>query len=119
MGLAGTIRSAMFGAEGHLGVDIPFVTISGSADPVGQEEQFETRTGIDHTWIDLEGACHESFTYGACPTLPNEEGWHLISTYVLAMARYHVLGDRGEQVAGLVEGTAVLSDRVRIERTEP
>ena len=117
MGLAGTIRSSMFGSEGHLGVDIPFVTISGTTDPVGQEEQFETRT-VDH-WIDLEGACHESFTYGACPTLPNEEGWQLIRTYVLAMARYHVLGDRGDQVVGLVEGTEVLSDRVRVARTEP
>ena len=119
VGLAGTIRSSMFGLEGHRGVDVPFVTISGSADDVGQEEQFATRAGVEHTWIDLEGACHESFTYGSCVSLPTEEGWHLVRTYMLALARYHVLDDRGARVAGLVEGTQVLSDRVSYKRREP
>jgi predicted dienelactone hydrolase len=114
--LAGMLRASLFGDTGHRSVNVPVMTLTGSEDDVGQETQFERLDGLDYTWIEFEGGCHQTFTIGACSTLDTDEGWWLIQTYALATARFHLLDDRTAQVVEWVEGTQTLDARVSYAR---
>jgi len=92
------------------------MTLTGSEDDVGQEAQFDRLDGLDYTWIEFEGGCHQTFTIGACSSLDTEEGWWLIQTYALATARFHLLDDQTAQVVEWVEGTQTLDARVSYAR---
>lgn len=114
--LAGTIRTSLFGDAGHRSVNVPVMHLSGSEDDVGQAAEFERLDGLDYTWVDFEGACHQTFTIGACSSIDTADGWWLIQTYALAFARYQVLDDRTAPVVEWVEGTRTLDPRVRYAR---
>lgn len=114
--LAGTIRTSLFGDDGHRSVALPVMHLSGSEDDVGQAAEFDRLDGLDYTWVDFEGACHQTFTIGACSSLDTEDGWWLIESYALAFARYHVLDDRTAPVVEWVEGTQTLDPRARYAR---
>jgi predicted dienelactone hydrolase len=117
--LAGTIRRSWFGAEGHRSVQGPVLAMTGTNDGVGQQEQWDGMDGVDFTWIDLEGGCHQTFALGACDTLDPARGFRIVDSYALAFARYHLLDDRGAQVVGLVEGTTELDEAVSWQRKQP
>ena len=117
--MAGGYRKSWFGEAGYQTVRGPILFMSGSADDVGQADQWEALTGIDYTWIDLEGACHQSFALSICETLAPSEGEALVNAYALAFGRHHILADMEPQVLGLLDGTVTLSEVVSLQRRAP
>jgi len=72
----------------------PFFMMTGSEDSNNLPEHFDAMTAVDRTWIDIEGACHETFGLGvACDTIDGEEGFTIVEAYTLAFGRSVVLGD--------------------------
>ena len=114
--LAGTIRRSFFGAEGHRSVRGPVFSMTGGNDSVGQQSQWDSMDQIDFTWIDVAGACHQTFALGSCDTLDRDEGFAIVDTYALAFARAHVLGDTSSEVLGILDGSVVVSDAVSFQR---
>ena len=111
--MAGSINRDWFGPTGHESVQIPLLSMSGSADPVGADVQFDTTAGVDLTWIDIAGACHQSFGLGDCATLDTAEGFRIVGAWALAFGRRHVLAD--ESVQALLSGTAPVSPKVTVK----
>jgi len=114
--LAGTLRTSWFGATGHRTVGAPVLSMTGSNDPVGQQEQWDAVDQIDFTWIELQGGCHQTFALGVCDTLDPAEGFWMVDTYALAFGRAHVLGDDGSTVQDLLDGSTVLDPRATLQR---
>lgn len=112
IGMAGSVRRSFFGPLGHRSVRVPFFAMTGTADPVEAEAQFETTSGVDLTWIAIEGGCHQTFALGGCPTMPNARGWRILDTYALAFARRHVLGVDEPTGAALLDGTTIYDEVV-------
>lgn len=106
--MAGVVSEAWFG-DGFESVRIPMMAMSGTEDPIGQQEQFDRVYGLDLTWIDIEGACHQSWALGGCQELPNEEGDPIINRYALAFGLRHVLGDDAPDVQAILDGEEVPS----------
>ena len=105
--MAGSIRRSLHGDTGHQSVTTPMLSLSGSEDPVGADTQFESSPEVPLTWMDIDGACHQTFGIGTCGTLDVDTGFVLVETLVLSFARYHLLADTSPEVVGVVEGTAL------------
>ena len=115
--LAGTIRRSFFGDDGHRSVRGPVLFMSGTNDQVGQQDQWDGMDQIDFTWIELDGACHQTFATGVCDTLDSAEGFAIVDTYALAFARSVLFDDAA--VSGILDGTAVVSDKAAFMRMGP
>ena len=111
--MAGSISRDWFGPTGHTSVTVPVLALSGGADPVGADKQFDTTQGVNLTWVELAGACHQTFGFG-CDTFEAALGFRIISTYALAFARTHVLGDTS--VTDILEGKVPVSAAVTLKR---
>jgi hypothetical protein len=72
--------------------------------------------GVDYTWIDLEGGCHQAFAMGGCGGLPTDEGFTIVNTWAMAFARAHVLEARDARVDGILDGSESVSPRVAFAR---
>jgi predicted dienelactone hydrolase len=110
--MAGAIRRDLFGPDGHATVAIPLLAMSGSEDPVGADVQFATTPGLPLDWIDIAGACHQTFALGFCDTLEMELGFSIVNTFALAFARRHVLGDTAPGTLNLLGGSDTFSPLV-------
>lgn len=112
--MAGSIsRGTFFGETGHASVDVPVLSLSGTNDPVGADAQFASTADLDHTWVDITGACHETFGNGLCDTLDSEtEGFVIVEAQVLAFARAHLLADTTQEVLDIVQGRDTFDGRV-------
>lgn len=110
--MAGTGSTDWFGPTGQQSVGRPVMLMSGSEDDVGQAEEWERVEGLDYTWVELEGGCHQSFALGACETLDVDEGFRVVRTFALAYGRVHLLGDTdGNEV---ITGEASLGPHVEV-----
>ena len=114
--MAGTWKREWFGDLGFNKVLVPILDMSGSANDVNVDEVWPLVSGINFTWIELAGGCHETFNLGSCATLDVPLGFSIVDSYALAFARYHVLGDRDATVVGIVNGTAQVSDKVTFRK---
>ncbi len=112
MPLAGAISRDWFGPGGHRSVHVPVFAMSGSDDPVGADVQFATTAGIDVTWIEVRGACHQFFALGRCSMIDDSLQSPIVGTYALAFARRYLLGDTGSTVQTILDGTRAVDDRV-------
>jgi predicted dienelactone hydrolase len=115
--MAGNIRRRYFGPEGHLSVDKPLLWITGSEDDRGVAGEWPSFASFAAVWIDLEGACHVSFTLGLCGTLDAEIAFAITQRYMLAFARRVLLGDTSEDVGALMSGETVM-DGVTFLKTD-
>ena len=115
--LAGGFRGTWYGEGGQDAVEAPVLWMTGTADPQGVGEIWPQFAGLDVVWVDIEGACHLSFTLGTCGTLPGPEGHAIIEAYVLAFARHHLLGDASPAVTGLLDGRDLPSERAHLMHT--
>lgn len=113
MPLAGSISRTYFGATGHTSVTIPFLSISGGADPVGADAQFASTPEVDLSWVEVAGACHQFFALGCDGDDPFDEDL-IVGGFTLAFARAHVLADASTTVSAILDGTRVLSPRVTL-----
>jgi len=117
--MAGGYSESWYGETGYQAVRGPVMFLTGTADDVGQRDQWMRLTGIDFTWIDLEGGCHQTFALQTCETLDPALGRSLIDAYALAFGRRHILGDTSETVVGLLDGSISLSEVVSFQRRQP
>jgi hypothetical protein len=117
--MAGTLNRMLFGPDGHRSVRIPLLAMSGTADPVGAEEQFLSTDPVDLTWIDIRGGCHQYFALGGCPDIPDSFQDSIVGVWALAFGRRHVLDDDDPTVRGILDHTLPLSDRVAYRRRSP
>ncbi|MDC0740380.1 alpha/beta hydrolase family protein [Polyangium mundeleinium] len=104
-----------FGLDGYDAVKKPYMQMSGTLDPVGAENVWARVTSIDFTWLDFEGGCHQLFALGGCKEFESYEGWRLVNTYAFAFARRHILGDTSDKVQKILDGTEVLSPKVKFQ----
>jgi len=114
--MAGTLRRNWFGDAGELSVQGPVLFFGGTEDDRGQQDQFDQMGAIDFTWMEVEGACHQTFALGACGTLDTELGFSIIQTIGLAFARWTVLEDDQPEVAAIATGEQSISEIVTTQR---
>ncbi len=108
--------SGFFGAAGYDVVDVPVLYMTGTDDQVGQQSLFDKVSGVDLTWLDIEGGCHQLFGLGGCDSIDAiAVGFPIVNTYALAFARHHVLGDDQEKTVGILDGSIEVSDLVSYE----
>ena len=117
---------AFFGTSGLDTTKVPALLMTGSLDQVGADTLYENLSGVDFTWADVEGGCHQLYGLGnsvkegpECAVLGDEEGFGIVNPFILAFARYHVLGERGDEVKGLVEGTSGVSPKMKVQHKKP
>lgn len=113
--MAGNLSTDWFTERAYEGVTIPMFTMSGTEDQIGQQDLWDRVQGIDYTWIDVEGACHQAFALGGCPMLPTAEADAIVNTYALAFGRAHVLADSSPKVAGILSGDVEVSPKVHFQ----
>lgn len=111
--MAGAIRRGFFGDEGHRSVHAPFLLMSGSEDGDSVKQSWASMDGVERTWIDLAGGCHQTFALGACGTLDVAEGYRVVNTYALAFGRAQLLDDAS--VSGILDGSEAVSDVVTLQ----
>jgi len=117
--LAGSISRGFFGPDGHQGVQGPMLLMSGTSDNEGTPESWDSLQGIERTWVELEGGCHQTFALGVCSSLDTEEGFHIVNSYALAFGRKHVLGDSTAEVDAVLDGSVIVSEKARLELGSP
>jgi len=110
--MAGSIDRSWFGASGHRSVRVPVLSMSGTLDPVGADTQFDSTSGVDLTWIDVRGGCHQFFALGHCPMIDDALQAPIVGTYALAFARRHLLSDADPAVRAILDGTRAVHERV-------
>ncbi len=116
--MAGKIHSGLMGAKGHESTAAPLLAITGTKDDIGYAKEWDRIQGIDHTWIDLDGATHQSFAVACSLAGATDKGCPVINHWALAFGRRHVLGDDAQ--AALLDGKAARSKLiVRYERRTP
>ncbi len=114
--MAGSINRSLFGNTGHSTVTIPFLSMSGTADPVGADGQFASTAPIPMKWIDIRGGCHQFFALGYCADIPDTEQDPIVGGWAMAFARRHVLMDNSALVTTLLDGSMPVSDRVTLRQ---
>ncbi len=97
-------------------VTVPMFLMTGTADDVGAPALWDHTAGVNLTWIEITGGCHQLFAFGGCASVPDQEGFAIVSTYALAFARRHLEGDASARVAGILDGTVAVSARVKLQR---
>ena len=103
------LRREFFGEHGEDSVHAPFLLLTGSEDePAWQGKDWLRINGVERTWVELQGGCHQSFSTGECPTLDSAEGYRVIKGYVTAFSRLHLLGDESHQE--LISGERLLGE---------
>ena len=107
-------------------VKAPLLQMNGTLNDSGETQLFNDVTGVDLTWVDVEGGCHQLYGLGnsilgdpACLNLPNEEGFAIVRPFFLAWLRYHALGDHGPEVTGIVTGTTTVSPKATLKHKSP
>jgi predicted dienelactone hydrolase len=115
-----------FGASGEDTTRVPVLLMTGSLNDVGADQMLAGITGVDLTWVDVAGGCHQLYGLGnnilgdpGCAVLPDEEGFAIVDPYILAVARYHVLDERGDEVKSLTEGTKLNSPKMTFHHKAP
>lgn len=103
--MAGILREDWYTEDAHRSVEIGVLTLTGTKDPVGQEEQWDRLDGIRHTWIDFAGVCHLLFSVGVCADVERPDGLRAITAYALAFGRAELLGDTTDETTSLLDGT--------------
>lgn len=109
--MAGSISRTYFGPTGHTSVTIPFLSMSGGADPVGADGQFASTPEVEMTWIEVADACHQFFALGCDGDADLDEDL-IVGGWALAFGRAEVLADASTVVSSILDGTRNLSPRV-------
>ena len=105
MSTSSTIRDSFFGEDGYKAVDIPVLFMTGSEDkPDAAQSDYDSVEGIDFRWLELDGACHETFGYGECRTLDPGLGFEIVGAYALAFGRTVVLQDESSSLSDWLSG---------------
>jgi predicted dienelactone hydrolase len=102
--MAGMARPDWIGTTGHTAVTIPMFFMSGTDDPIGQQEFYDRTAPFPMTWVDVKDACHLFFSTGKCNLLPDSKQVPVVGSFALAFARKTLLGDTTQEVADVLAG---------------
>jgi predicted dienelactone hydrolase len=102
--MAGMARPDWIGNEGHKAVTIPMFFMSGTDDPIGQQEFYDRLAPFPMTWVDVKDACHLFFSTGKCNLLADAKQVPVVGSFALAFARKTLLGDTTAEVADVLAG---------------
>jgi predicted dienelactone hydrolase len=112
--------------SGKNAVKRPVLQMNGTLNDSGETGLFADVTGVDLTWVDVQGGCHQLYGLGntinggpECKVLDDQAGFALVKPWFLAWVRYHVLGDRGAEVTGIVNGTTSVSPLIAFQHKMP
>jgi predicted dienelactone hydrolase len=96
----------------------PVLYQTGTADNDGSDP-YARAAAADVRWLEIEGACHESFTATdlPCDTLPKDEGAAIVAAYTTAFGWASVLQSEAPDVTGVLDGSVVVSTRVAFHHT--
>jgi predicted dienelactone hydrolase len=89
----GVVHRGLMGEGGHNDAAMPVLQISGDKEEASSKKDLETCDGCPMTWVDIDGATHQSFAVTCSasdlsdPTCPSIRRW------ALAFGLVHVLGD--------------------------
>jgi hypothetical protein len=88
------------------------LSMTGSADGVdGSAQQAQVSPPVPLDWVDVAGACHNSFaipTY-SCETIDSDAASRITWTFALAFARVHVLADDDPTANAIIDGTMAVA----------
>lgn len=105
-----------FGATGLAAIDVPVMMMTGDEDASLSSASAAEIWGLlpsGATWVDIAGACHQTFAIGGCAVLKDEPGYAIVDAYLLAFSRAHVLGD--SSVADILDGTTEIAAEVTFQ----
>lgn len=100
-------------------VTVPAVLMTGVDRSQNGATEFTAARTADFVWLDVAGACHESFNsaiWTGCEDLDPETGYEVINHFALAFARHYVLGDVSGDIIDIVNGEVELSPLVTYSR---
>ncbi|NCG21290.1 MAG: hypothetical protein GWP91_19960 [Rhodobacterales bacterium] len=109
--LDGGFPSDWMTADGQDSVSVPLMDMSAEEGHTTHQDQWDRFTGLDYSWLEVVDACHQTFALGGCTELSDEEGFHMVNTYALALGRSAVLNDTDDQVLGLLDGSVTVDSR--------
>jgi pimeloyl-ACP methyl ester carboxylesterase len=115
--MAGDAGTELVAESGWAGMRGPVLYMTGTEDFDGAPQYARTAAG-DVTWLEVDGACHESFTSTGvpCPTLDKAEGHTAIATYLEAFVAAHALGSEEPAVVSVLDGTTEVSAAISVHR---
>ena len=105
-----------FDMDGRSNLDTPVLQMSGTQDDDDPKWIWDNTENTPMTWLSIEGACHGLWSFGGCSDIETIEGQNLISTYALAFARRHLLGDTSEETTTLLDGSYIPWPSTDIQR---
>lgn len=116
--MAGSADSTLVDDATWGDVGVPILYQTGTADNDGSEP-YARASAADVRWVEIDGACHESFTSTdlPCDTLPKDEGQQIVWSYTLAFGWATVLGSDAPEVTGVLDGSIPVSTRVAFQHS--
>ena len=118
--------SDILSTAGKNAVKRPVLQMNGTLNDSGETGLFADVTGVDLTWVDVTGGCHQLYGMGnqvnggpECKALDDQVGFAIVKPWFLAWLRYHVLGDRSVEVASIVTGTTSVSPLMAFKHKSP
>jgi len=119
--LDGEIRSDSVADTGFASMQATVMALT-PGDMARHQDLFDRSQGADVTWVQLEGACHESFTstnFGVCPTLELPTGQRITANYAIAFGIRHVLQSDDPALLDLLDGTTEVDPIVSVSHHAP
>ena len=104
----GEVRSDSVADTGFTNMQAAVMALTPS-DMERHQVLFDRSVGADVTWVQLDGACHESFTstnFGVCPTMEPTTGRRITANYAIAFGSRHVLESRNADLNAVLLVTA-------------
>ncbi len=94
----------------------PILMLSQSSSNPSDSAFSHAALAADVTWVQVAGACHESFTSTAipCPGLDKTEGLQITGRFVTAFASIQILGIQDPHALGVIDGTQDISAKLTI-----
>ena len=94
----------------------PILMLSQSSSNPSDSAFSHAALAKDVTWVQVAGACHESFTSTAlpCPGLDKTEGLQITGRFVTAFASIQILGIQDPHALGVLDGTQDISAKLTI-----
>ncbi len=116
--MAGTAASDLVDDTTWGSVGVPILYMTGTADNDGSEAYIRA-SAADVRWIEIEGACHESFTATElpCSTLPKDQAAAITAAYATAFGWATVLEGDDAAMTEILDGTTVVSEAVRFQHS--
>ena len=104
--LDGGVSTGLVADEGFASMIAPAMLIT-PPDSASDATLFARSEGADVTWVQLAGACHNSFTgILGCPTLPLTTSLPVTATYTLAFGIRHVLQSDDPTLLAILDGSS-------------